>query len=118
MTDPQQPCPRCHLYLSARGCTPEKCANPEGAAELERLTNLVPPDAEAAEAYPRHQPSDLDTFRAMLERAGVKYYADDHADGERAIIVTNGKSDDAPEDDPDACFYFDGRGTLSRVRVL
>lgn len=30
-------CPRCGLALSARGCTLETCANPEGAAELERL---------------------------------------------------------------------------------
>lgn len=30
-------CPRCALYLSVRGCAPERCANPEGAAELERL---------------------------------------------------------------------------------
>lgn len=34
---PSSSCPRCGLYLSARGCTAERCANPEGAAELERL---------------------------------------------------------------------------------
>lgn len=30
-------CPRCGLHLRARGCTAERCNNPEGAAELERL---------------------------------------------------------------------------------
>ena len=69
MTDPQPSCPRCHLYLSARGCTPERCANPEGAAELEKLTK-------APVGSQRHMlapPSDLDMFRAMLDRAGIDF---------------------------------------------
>lgn len=47
---PDRSCPRCGLYLSARGCTVERCANPEGAAELERLASQTPAEAMAVEA--------------------------------------------------------------------
>lgn len=53
-------CVRCGLYLSSRGCTPAKCMNPEGAAELERLRA-------------EEETTDLAVFRAMLTRAGVPF---------------------------------------------
>lgn len=73
MTDPQQSCPRCHLYLSARGCTPERCANPEGAAELERLTReeaLAGPGVTKGRVLP---PNDLADFCLLLGRMGCSY---------------------------------------------
>jgi hypothetical protein len=67
-------CLRCGLAFSVRGCSPEACNNPAGAAEVERLraeqaamverpweravdlSTLIPPDAPAAEVRPAVAP--------------------------------------------------------------
>lgn len=92
MTAPQQSCPRCHLYLSARGCTPERCANPEGAAELERMNAGLcqgflrgPCELPGGHAGKHHSamdggwsereppPNDLAEFCSLLGRMGCSY---------------------------------------------
>ena len=89
MTDPQPSCPRCHLYLSARGCTPEVCANPEGAAELERL-----------------RATEREALLAMLEKAGVTAEAGEAADGTLVIGVKRAK------------FLFDAAGKQRESRTF